>query len=106
MKFGHFCLPTFFPDVDGDVGLLMRAADERLSGFTAREGGPELSTHVAAGNPGPTLVEMEKTLEADLVVAYTHGRTGFDHLMLGSVAEYLARRALGPVLVLPRAARS
>ena len=24
MKFGHFCLPTFFPDVDGTVGLLMR----------------------------------------------------------------------------------
>jgi natural product biosynthesis luciferase-like monooxygenase protein len=24
MKFGHFCLPTFFPDVDGDVGSLMR----------------------------------------------------------------------------------
>ena len=24
MKFGHFCLPTYFPDVDGDVGLLMR----------------------------------------------------------------------------------
>jgi len=24
MKFGHFCLPTFFADVDGDPGLLMR----------------------------------------------------------------------------------
>ncbi|HEY3917225.1 MAG TPA: LLM class flavin-dependent oxidoreductase [Stellaceae bacterium] len=24
MKFGHFCLPTFFPDVDGSAGLLMR----------------------------------------------------------------------------------
>jgi len=24
VKFGHFCLPTFFPDIDGDVGLLMR----------------------------------------------------------------------------------
>lgn len=24
MKFGHFCLPTFFADVDGDVGVLMR----------------------------------------------------------------------------------
>jgi natural product biosynthesis luciferase-like monooxygenase protein len=24
MQFGHFCLPTFFPDVDGDTGLLMR----------------------------------------------------------------------------------
>lgn len=24
MKFGHFCLPTYFPDVDGNPGLLMR----------------------------------------------------------------------------------
>ena len=24
MKFGHFCLPTFFPDVDSDIGTLMR----------------------------------------------------------------------------------
>ena len=24
MKFGHFCLPTFFPDVDENVGLLTR----------------------------------------------------------------------------------
>ncbi len=24
MKFGHFCLPTFFPDVDGTPGQLMR----------------------------------------------------------------------------------
>ena len=24
MKFGHFCLPTYFPDVDGSPGLLMR----------------------------------------------------------------------------------
>ena len=24
MKFGHFCLPTYFPDVDEDVGLMMR----------------------------------------------------------------------------------
>ena len=24
MKFGHFCLPTYFEDVDGDVGGFMR----------------------------------------------------------------------------------
>lgn len=24
MKFGHFCLPTYFPDVDGSTGQLMR----------------------------------------------------------------------------------
>jgi natural product biosynthesis luciferase-like monooxygenase protein len=31
MKFGHFCLPTFFPDVDGNVGLLMRRWIELLA---------------------------------------------------------------------------
>jgi natural product biosynthesis luciferase-like monooxygenase protein len=31
MKFGHFCLPTFFPDVDGDIGLLMRRWLDLLS---------------------------------------------------------------------------
>ena len=24
MKVGHFCLPTYFPDVDGSLGQLMR----------------------------------------------------------------------------------
>src|SRR5438874_11413084 len=24
MKFGHFCLPTYFPEVDGDIGAYMR----------------------------------------------------------------------------------
>jgi alkanesulfonate monooxygenase SsuD/methylene tetrahydromethanopterin reductase-like flavin-dependent oxidoreductase (luciferase family) len=38
MKFGHFCLPTYFPDVDGDQGLLMRRwidllADSEALGF-------------------------------------------------------------------------
>ena len=31
MKFGHFCLPTFFPDVDGSVGVLMRRWIELLA---------------------------------------------------------------------------
>jgi alkanesulfonate monooxygenase SsuD/methylene tetrahydromethanopterin reductase-like flavin-dependent oxidoreductase (luciferase family) len=31
MKFGHFCLPTFFPDVDGSVGQLMRRWLDLLS---------------------------------------------------------------------------
>jgi len=31
MKFGHFCLPTYFPDVDKDIGLLMRRWLDLLS---------------------------------------------------------------------------
>ncbi|MEE8103921.1 MAG: universal stress protein [Planctomycetota bacterium] len=89
-----------------DAPLLTRAAEERLSGVKVRTHGPALSVHVAAGKPGVVLIEMEKALEVDLIVAHTHGRSGFDHLMLGSVAEYLARRGISPVLVLPRIDRA
>jgi nucleotide-binding universal stress UspA family protein len=41
---------------------------------------------------------------ADFVVLGTHGRSGFEHLMLGSVAEKVLRRAACPVLTIPRAA--
>lgn len=37
---------------------------------------------------------------ADLIVIGTHGRGGFDHLFLGSVAERVIRLARKPVLVI------
>jgi nucleotide-binding universal stress UspA family protein len=39
--------------------------------------------------------------EVDLIVTATHGRTGFRHLLMGSVAEQLVRYASRPVLVVP-----
>jgi nucleotide-binding universal stress UspA family protein len=38
---------------------------------------------------------------ADLVVSGTHGRRGFQRLMLGSVAEQIARRSATAVLLIP-----
>ena len=38
---------------------------------------------------------------ADLVVLGTHGRRGFQHLMLGSVAEQTVRQSSVPVLLIP-----
>lgn len=38
-------------------------------------------------------------LQADLIVLGTHGRTGLDHLMMGSVAERVAHRAACHVLL-------
>jgi nucleotide-binding universal stress UspA family protein len=52
------------------------------------------------GYPGNVLIELSK--DADLVVIGTHGRTGFQHLMLGSVAERVVRLAKCPVLVVPK----
>ena len=40
-------------------------------------------------------------VQADLVVMGSHGRSGFDHLFLGSVAEKTLRSSQVPVLVVP-----
>jgi nucleotide-binding universal stress UspA family protein len=39
---------------------------------------------------------------SDLIVLGTHGRSGFEHLILGSVTEKILRKARCPVLVVPR----
>lgn len=43
-------------------------------------------------------------MPTDLIVAGTHGRTGYDRITLGSVAEKVLRKASCPVLTLPPSA--
>ena len=57
----------------------------------------EIKTHFAS-DPAVGILEMEKELASDLVVMATHGRTGIAHLLLGSVAEKVARESRCPVL--------
>jgi nucleotide-binding universal stress UspA family protein len=46
-----------------------------------------------AGIPADTIVAAARDLGADLIVVGTHGRRGFQHLIMGSVAERVARQA-------------
>ena len=54
-----------------------------------------------AGEATATIVDQCITRRADLLVIGTHGRGGFERLMLGSVAEKLLRKAPCPVLTVP-----
>ncbi|MBK7580425.1 MAG: universal stress protein [Myxococcales bacterium] len=51
------------------------------------------------GKPADGVLAMAEDVHADLVVVGTHGRTGLERLLLGSVAMDLLRRAHCPVLV-------
>lgn len=55
-----------------------------------------------APDPRREILEQAKALEADLLVMGTHGRSGFDHLLLGSVTEKVIRKSPCPVMVVPR----
>jgi nucleotide-binding universal stress UspA family protein len=53
---------------------------------------------IAAGHPAETIARIAQERNADLIVLGTHGRTGLQHALLGSVAEKVVRLASCPVL--------
>ncbi len=60
--------------------------------------GRQITTALIDGNPGQAILEAATGTGADLIVIATHGRTGMQHLMLGSVAERVVRTSKVPVL--------
>lgn len=54
------------------------------------------------GDPVTEIVEQATEGQCDLIVMGTHGRTGLQRMVLGSVAEQVARRAPCPVLTVKR----
>jgi nucleotide-binding universal stress UspA family protein len=66
--------------------------------------GRPLSLHIELGHPFEQILETARREHVDLIVMGTHGRTGLEHLMLGSVAERVVRLAPCPVLTVKTAA--
>lgn len=60
---------------------------------------------VVGGNIAEEICDYADAKDVDLVAVATHGRTGFRHLVMGSVTEGVIRRSRVPVLVLPRPKR-
>ena len=54
---------------------------------------------VRVGNAYFEIVSAAKSLEIDLIIISTHGRTGLKHVFMGSTAESVVRYASCPVLV-------
>jgi nucleotide-binding universal stress UspA family protein len=59
----------------------------------------DVRTEIDVGRPAATIVEAARDLDADHVVVGSHGRRGVSRLVLGSVAEHVARRSPVPVTI-------
>lgn len=89
---------TLTPDLVSMILESNRAALNRMVGERSDKAvfGPAL---VKVGEPREVIVQVAAELAADLIVMGSHGRRGFRRMVLGSVAESIARTAPCPVLL-------
>jgi nucleotide-binding universal stress UspA family protein len=69
-----------------------RAEAERLVGA------PRVRAEKGVGEPAAEILSFAKANGIDLLVLGTHGRTGLEHALMGSIAERVVRRSHCPVL--------
>jgi nucleotide-binding universal stress UspA family protein len=76
--------------------LEARAADLRQEGI-------KTSWRLQVGMPSSAILTVAEEERADMIVMGTHGRSGLDRVLLGSVAERVIRLARCPVLTVRKA---
>jgi len=78
-----------------------RAAEALETAVTALPDDVRIEENRGEGNPHAEIVDYVTDADIDIVVMGTHGRTGIDHYLLGSVAERVVRTAPVPVVTVP-----
>jgi universal stress protein A len=98
----------FYTEIPGLRAQLVKGAEGQLDDVIKKLSAPRtmLTTEVVVGRPAVMIVEIAKARKADVIVMGTHGRSGFAHLMLGSVAERVVRIAQCPVLAIRDSSRA
>jgi len=78
-------------------------AIEQTKRFVEAAGASDLKIHVSVerGDPAAVIAVGAPSSAAGLVVMGTHGRSGFERLLLGSVTERVLRRVRCPLLTVP-----
>jgi len=91
---------TFAPS-QADVGIFEKTVRDEMDKLASeRLAGVEQVTVLIRQDPSAPegVCACARALGSDLVVVGTHGRTGFRHVFIGSVAERVVRHAPCPVL--------
>jgi nucleotide-binding universal stress UspA family protein len=105
----QFLPPPYF--TEGDIKALAdlhelqrRSAGKHLEEVVRREISYPAQTRLVEAFPTEAILGLVRELAAGLVVLGTHGRSGLNRLLMGSVAEKVVRQAGVPVLVVKREA--
>lgn len=101
---------TLQPGLDIDAGIAQRYLDEQRTVAQdhlhqllaeARRDVPQASMEMRTGLPSSIVCDVAREQKADLIITGTHGWSGFNRVVFGSVAERVIQRAPCPVLSIP-----
>lgn len=92
---GQIAMPSINTEWDD------RAKDE-LQKLAKSEiiGAVKVKTIIKTGKPFVEIIETAKEENVDLIIIATHGHSGVEHILFGSTAEKVVRKAPCPVLTL------
>ncbi len=87
------------PSTDMDI---TKRAEEELQNLVKTSIDPaiQVETIIKTGKPFVEINETAKENDVDIIIIATHGHTGVEHLLFGSTAEKVVRKAPCPVLTL------
>lgn len=109
----HVVEPPFYPSaygIDSASFPTQEVVDrvEKQLGDVAREeiGYEHVMVEATVGHPPSEILHYVDENEVDLVVIATHGRTGLERALLGSVTERVLRQSPAPVFVVKPTRRS
>jgi nucleotide-binding universal stress UspA family protein len=90
---------SFSPEAYEDFRrTLIVNAEKELQQFVNKSGGLQPECIVQESMAADAILSLAQARAISLIVMGTHGRRGFDRLMLGSVTEHVLRHASCPVL--------
>jgi len=96
MSMAPSTIPVGAPVLDD----MVKNAQKALDRLVAEKIGPGIKTvpRILIGRPYVEIARYAKNQAIELIVIGTHGRGGLSHMLLGSVAEKVVRKAPCPVL--------
>jgi nucleotide-binding universal stress UspA family protein len=92
-SFGQVSIPAMEEEI-------RKHSEEQLNELVTNEIPNSIKTTsiIKVGKPFIEIIDVAKAENADLIVISSHGRTGMDHVLFGSTADKVVRKAPCPVL--------
>jgi nucleotide-binding universal stress UspA family protein len=89
--------PMYTPELQDQGGEAKKLVERVVAGL--RSAGFQAESMLVKGDVRETVVEAAENWHADLIVVGSRGKGGLRRLLLGSVAEFVARHAPCSVLI-------